>query len=269
MGLAREERPAPAHLARGDPLPRRVGDLATRRDVEPVLRRDDARSARACSHPTRRSTCVHQSRSRSRPPARRTRICSSVPRASSVSSMPSRSTFRYGWAPTASAPVLGPAQRSSAARRRRCERPRPQGARASSRRGAPPGDRLGIYHGAFDIDAQRFPGYPCRLAGPNLELRERPRRAAGPKRTGSSAGEPRLSSAAAIAPRASPSPRVRVFSAIAATRAGRAGSDMRSWSSTSSRSGGIGCPGSSSMSVAPAWWQRTRGAERSRGRGRA
>ena len=55
-----------------------------------------------------------------------------------------------------------------------------------------------------------------------------------PKRTGSSAGSPVSASAAAIATPAAPSSRCRVFSAIAATFAGRAGSAIRSWSSTSS-----------------------------------
>ncbi len=48
-----------------------------------------------------------------------------------------------------------------------------------------------------------------------------------------------------------------VFSAMHATFALRAGSEIRSCSSTSSGSGGIGCPGQPSISVDPAAWQRT------------
>ena len=48
-----------------------------------------------------------------------------------------------------------------------------------------------------------------------------------------------------------------VFSAMHTTCAGRAGSAIRSCSSTSSESDGIGCPGQPSISVARARWQRT------------
>src|SRR5262245_50242850 len=63
---------------------------------------------------------------------------------------------------------------------------------------------------------------------------------AAPKRTGSSVGRPVSSSTARAAACASSSASARVWSAIAATRAGRDGSEARSWSSTISGSDGSG-----------------------------
>src|SRR5262249_4522608 len=78
-----------------------------------------------------------------------------------------------------------------------------------------------------------------------------------PKRTGSEAGSPVSSSAAATAALASLSSRSRALRAIATTFAGSAISDERSWSATSSESGGIGKRSSSSTWLWPALWQRT------------
>ena len=67
------------------------------------------------------------------------------------------------------------------------------------------------------------------------------------------------SDASAIAWAAAASSSPPVWSASATTRAGRRGSDTRSWSATSSSRGGIGCPGEPSISVEPTRWQRTSG----------
>ena len=80
-----------------------------------------------------------------------------------------------------------------------------------------------------------------------------------PKRTGSSAGSP--VSLGDLGDRARARRRRRAGAACSplCTRPSRvrAGSEMRSWSSTRSVSGGIACPGQPSISVDPAAWQRT------------
>jgi hypothetical protein len=97
-----------------------------------------------------------------------------------------------------------------------------------------------------------------RRVAPLIRARTASRSPPLPKRTGSSAGSPVSSATAAIAARASSSLAISaVLTAMHTTFAGRRGKEIRSWSSTSSASGGIGCPGQPSISVAPARWQRT------------
>ena len=123
---------------------------------------------------------------------------------------------------------------------------------------------------SFPSVDRRLPAVDRAGASAAFQPVNAPRIFPAPKRTGSSAGNPVSLSTAAIAARAPSSPRSLVLSAIAATRAGLAGSARRSCSSTSSLSGGIGCgpPPAPSISVCPGGGRGGADAARCRERGR-